>query len=172
MFTVFSIIRPGECYNVRMANEPLISWEAPEHYHTEKSTDWYWSVGIITLALAAVTIILGGNLITAIFIVIAAVVMVMHVSQPSKLHPIEINDRGILVGNVFYPFLELESFCVPHDEFPPKLLIKSRRLLMPLVVIYIDGVDPEEVREIMLRYIAETQHGEHFLTHILERFGF
>jgi hypothetical protein len=154
-----------------MATEALISWQSPEHYHTEKSSDWYWAVGIITLALTAVAIIFG-NIITAIFIIVAVAVLVMHVSHPAKVHTVEINDRGILIEKIFYPFLDLESFCVPHDEFPPKLIVKSRKTFMPLLVVYIDDVDPEEVREVMLRYIAETQHHEHFLKHLLERFGF
>jgi hypothetical protein len=154
-----------------MATEPLITWQASEHYHTEKSSDWYWAVGIITLALAAVAIIFG-NVITAIFVILAAVVLVLHVSHPSPVHTVEINDRGILIEKTFYPFLTLDSFCVPHDEVPPKLLIKSRKLLMPLLVIHIDDVDPEEVREVMLMYLTETEHREHFLKHLLDRFGF
>jgi hypothetical protein len=154
-----------------MGTEPLITWEAPEHYHTEKSSDWYWAVGIITLSLATVAIIFG-QIIPALFVIIAAAVLVMHVSHPVRVHTVEINDRGVLVGDIFYPFLALESFCVPHDEFPPKLIIKSQRLLMPLIIIYIEGVDSEEVRTIMLRYIAETEHQQHFMHHLLERFGF
>jgi lipid-A-disaccharide synthase-like uncharacterized protein len=154
-----------------MATEPLIEWLAPEHYHTEKKPDWYWSVGIITLSVTAVTFIFG-NVISGIFVLVATAAMVIHVSKPAKALSVEINDRGIMVEGILYPFVSLESFWIPHDEYPHKLIIKSRRLLMPLIVIYIDDTDPEDVREILLKYIAETEHHEPFLKHILERFGF
>ena len=159
------------CYNFPMATEPLISWSAPQHLYVEKNQDWYWVVGIITLALAAVAFIFG-SAITGIFIVVAAVSLVLHASRPPHIINYEINDRGIMADDVLYPFLSLESFWIPHDEFPPKLIIKSRKLFMPFIVIYIDEVDPESVREVLLTYIAETEHHEPFLKHVLERFGF
>ena len=154
-----------------MATEALISWEAPEHFYVEKKPDWYWTVGIITVALATVAIILG-NIITGIFVLVAAAALVLHATHPPRDIYHEINDRGIMINNRFYPFLSLESFWIPHDEFPAKIIIKSRKMFMPFIIIFIDNIDPEEVREVMLRYIAETEHHEHLLHHLLERFGF
>ncbi|HTK33532.1 MAG TPA: hypothetical protein VL335_03245 [Candidatus Paceibacterota bacterium] len=154
-----------------MATEALISWHAPAHFYIEKKPDWYWVVGIITLALAAVSFIFGA-IIPGIFVIVAAVALVLHASKPPKEAHYEINDRGIIVDNTLYPFLTLESFWIPHDEVPHKLIIKSHKLVMPLLVIYINDVDPEDVREILLRYIAETEHHEPFLKHLLEGFGF
>lgn len=154
-----------------MATEALISWNAPEHFHVEKSPDWYWAVGIITLAISAVTIILG-NIITGIFVLVAAVALVIHASQPPRIVYHEINDRGLIVHDKFYSFLTLESFWIPHDELPSKIILKSRKMFMPYIILFIDEIDPEEIREIMLRYIAETEHREHFLHKVLESFGF
>ncbi len=154
-----------------MATEPLVSWNAPEHFHAEKGSDWYWAVGIITLALAAVAFILG-NPITGIFVLVAAVALVLHASKKPDVIYHEINDRGIMVNKTFYPFLGLESFWIPHNELPPKMIVKSRKLLMPFIIIYIEELDPEEIREVMLHYIAETEHREHFLHKLFERFGF
>src|SRR3989344_4153007 len=153
LYTIFQIVSKSSCYNILMATEALITWNAPEHLYTEKNSDWYWSVGIITLAVAAVA-------------------LVLHASSPAQTITYKINDRGIIANNVLYPFLTLESFWIPHDELPPKLIIKSRKLFMPYIIIYIDGVDPERVREVMLTYIAETMHREPLLKHVLERLGF
>jgi flagellar motor component MotA len=53
-----------------------------------------------------------------------------------------------------------------------KIILKSRKLMMPYIIIFIEEVDPEEIREIMLKYIAETEHNEHFIHKLLERLGF
>lgn len=153
-------------------NSPvLISWEAPEHIHKTKSADWYWAFGIIALALTAVCFIFG-QIISGIFVLLAATALAIHVSQPTKIIHYEINDRGIMANNVLYPFLTIDSFSIPHDHYPPKILIRSHKHLMPLMVIYINDVDPEKVREILLTYIAEKEQHEPFLNHFLERFGF
>ncbi|MES2216701.1 MAG: hypothetical protein V4481_05420 [Patescibacteria group bacterium] len=154
-----------------MATEPLIAWQAPEHFHTTKTSDWYWAVGIVTLALAAVAFIFG-NIISGIFVLVAAAALVLHAAHPARVLDIEINDRGIAIHGRLYPFVSLESFWIPHDQYPAKLIIKSHKLFMPLIVLYIDDIDPEEVRNVLIKYIAETEHHEPFLKHILERFGF
>ncbi len=154
-----------------MATEALISWQAPTHLYTEKNSDWYWGVGIVTLALAAVSFMFG-EILTGIFIVVAALALVLHASQPPEIVYHEINDRGLVMKDKLYPFLSLDSFWIPHDINPPRLIIKSRKLFMPLIVFYVDEVDPEEIREIMLKYIAETEHREPFLKGVLEWLGF
>ena len=154
-----------------MATEALISWTAPEHFYVEKHPDWYWAVGIVTLTLAAVCFILG-SIIPGIFVVVAAVALVLHASKPPRIVIHEVNDRGIVVNNVLYPFLTLDSFWIPHDEPIPKLIVKSRKTFMPYIVLFIEEVDPEKVREVMLRYIAETEHYEPLLKHLLEWLGF
>lgn len=154
-----------------MASEALISWAAPTHPYIEKKPDWFWAVGIITLALAAVCFIFG-EIITGIFVIVAAAALVLHSSRPPQVVNYEINDRGIALDETLYPFLSLDSFWIPHDETPPKILIKSRKLLMPLMVIYIEEVDPEKVREVLLRYIAETEHREPMLKKIMDWAGF
>ncbi|MEA2715592.1 MAG: hypothetical protein QOG91_620 [Candidatus Parcubacteria bacterium] len=154
-----------------MAAEPLISWQAPEHLYVEKTPDWYWAVGVITLALAVVAFIFG-NVITGIFVLVAAVALVLHASRPPRILYHEINDRGLIVNETLYPFVSLDSFWIPHNEFPAKIILKSRKTFMPFIVIFIDEVDPESVRRVMQTYIAETEHHEPLLKHLLERFGF
>ena len=165
------VINFSKCYNIRMADSPLISWSAPEHIHTEKQPDWYWIVGVITLAIAAVCFIFG-NIVPGIFVIVAAAGLVIHVSGPIKEIKYSINDRGLFIDDALYPFLSLESFWIPHDETPAKLIIKSRKTFMPLMVIYIQDTNPERIRDVLLKYIAETEHSEPLLKHLLEILGF
>lgn len=154
-----------------MAIEPIVSWKAPSHIHMEKGQDWYWAVGIITLAIAIVCFIFG-NVIPGVFVIVASVALVLHASQPAKTLDCAVNDRGIAVGDTLYPFLDLDSFCIPHDHEPAKLLLKSRKLFMPIIVVYIEDRDPEEIRQALLNYIAEETHRESLIKLFLERLGF
>jgi hypothetical protein len=154
-----------------MASPAIISWNAPTHIHKEKTSDWYWSVGIITLAIAVVCFIFG-QIIPGLVFIMSSVALVLFYSKPPRVLHYEINDRGILVNDTLYPFLSLESFCIPHDYHIPRLLVKSRKTFMPLISIMIDEVDPESVREVMLRYIAETELREPMLHHVIESLGF
>jgi hypothetical protein len=151
--------------------EPIIGWSAPEHYHYEKSSDWYWAVGIIT-ATGAVLAFIFGQIIFGIFIIVAAVTLCLHAATTPRLVRYEINDRGVVINNVLYPFLSLESFWIDTLHPEPKILIKSQKMFMPIISVPIEEVDPEDVRTILLHYIAETEHIEPFTQKLLEVLGF
>lgn len=151
--------------------EPLISWDAPEHLHTEKNNDWYWAVGIITITAAALAFIFN-DIMFAILIIVGAFALVVHASKKPRIFHYEINDRGVVIDNILYPFLTLESFWIDAHERPAKILIKSHKIFMPFITIHIEEVDPERVRDILLDYIAETEHHEPLSQKLLERFGF
>jgi tRNA G37 N-methylase Trm5 len=151
--------------------EPIISWEAPEHVHTEKTSDWYWAVGIIALT-ATILAFIFGNVIFGLFIAIGATTLMIHASRRPRIVTCEINDRGIVIDNILYPFLSIESFWIDAHEFPAKILLKSNKFFMPYIYVQIEGVNPEDVRQVLLKYIAETEHSEPLTQKILERFGF
>ncbi|HEY4494762.1 MAG TPA: hypothetical protein VJC02_01515 [Candidatus Paceibacterota bacterium] len=150
---------------------PLISWDAPEHHHTEKNNDWYWAVGIITFTSTALAFIFG-NVMFGILIIIGVFSLLVHAAKKPDMVHVEINDRGIVVDKTLYTFLNLESFWIDAHVEPAKIILKSTKTFMPYVTIYITDVDKEKVREILLKYIAETEHSEPLSQIILERFGF
>ena len=151
--------------------QPLIAWDAPEHIHTEKNSDWYWAVGIITIT-ASVLAIMFSNIIFGILILVSAFALIVHASQKPRIFHYEINDRGVMINDILYPFLTLESFWINAHDAQPKILIKSHKTFMPYITIYIEDVDPEKVRDTLLNYIAETEHQEPLSQKLLEVMGF
>ena len=151
--------------------QPFISWSAPEHLHQEKDNDWYWAVGIITITIVALAFIFS-NVIFGILIIVGVFSLLVHSAKKPKIVHCEINDRGIVIDNILYPFLTLESFWIDAHNTSPKILLKSSKTFMPYITIHIKEVNREKVREILLKYIAETEHYEPLSQKIMERFGF
>ncbi len=152
--------------------QPLIFWDSPEHIYTEKNNDWYWAVGIITITAATLAFILG-NIIFGILIIVGVFSLLVHSSRkPDTVH-CEINDRGIVLNQTLYSFLNLESFWIDSEKEEKKLIIKSSKTFMPYIIIHLTTeVDAERIREILLDYIAETEHHEPLSQQIMEKLGF
>lgn len=152
--------------------EPLIEWNTHEHSYNRKTSDWYWAVGIIAVT-AAILAFIFGNVLFGILILVASFALCLFAARvPHEIH-CEINDRGIVIDNVMYPFVSLDSFWIAWDHGAyPKIILKSRKAVMPFIYVPIDEVDPEHVREILLNYIAETEHSEPLGHHIFTRLGF
>ena len=148
-----------------------MEWDAPDHLHTEKNNDWYWAVGIVTITATALAFMFG-NVIFGILILIGVFALLVHAGKKPKIIHVQINDRGLVVDDILYPFIALESFWIDAHERPGKILLKSLKTFMPYIIVYIDEVDPEEVRDVLLNYIAETEHHEPLSQKIMERFGF
>ncbi len=153
-------------------NLDILEWDAPEYLHEEKSSDWYWSLGIIAASVAFLCILFN-NLLFAVFIILAAFAAGMHAARPPRLIDVRVAPRGILSHNVLYTFDSLESFWIEERENDPRLLIKSKKLLMPLIVVPISPhVDLDEIRDYLLTFLPEVEHHESLGHRLLEYFGF
>jgi hypothetical protein len=152
-----------------------LKWTSYEYEHEEKSSDWFWILGIIALAGAAAAAILGDILFSIVILIGAAVVALFALREPDVV-TFELNGKGLRIDQKLYPFHTLDSFWVDHyeDEKEPVLLVKAKRLLEPLIIIPIDpnDVSPEEVRAFLMRFLMEEEHEEPLSHHFMRAVGF
>lgn len=148
-----------------------LSWRGYEHIHDHKTTEWYTAISIIAMALA-VTAVIFGNVLLAIFIIIAAGSIMVHASHEAPISDFEVNQRGVLIGKTLYPYKTLESFGINDESASAKLIIKSRKLLMPFIIIPIDEDDGEALRSFLSRYLPEEHLDEPLSEQIMEYLGF
>lgn len=161
---------------------PIIEWSAEEHVHFEKTSEWFWSFGIIVATLAVISFIFS-NLLLSILIVVSGFALGVAAHKRPKRLNYAITDRGIVVDNKLYTFLDLDHFWIDHSPvqtagaspFAPQshILVKSRKAIMPLIKIPIDDTEihPEDVRDVLLKYLTETEIRESIFVKLLERIG-
>ncbi|MFZ2523654.1 MAG: hypothetical protein WAW92_04700 [Minisyncoccia bacterium] len=148
-----------------------ITWKTYEHIHTDKTSDWYWIVGIITISLAIISILLN-NIIFAILIVVASFTLSLFASRKPNVVNVTLSDAGVAVGTVFYPYEELISYWVEIRDAHPRLIIKSKKAFMPFIGVLLDDVDPDKVGEFLGRHLANEENIEPFFEKLLIYLGF
>jgi hypothetical protein len=149
-----------------------ISWEAPEHQHVDKTSDWYWALGIIAIAAAGASIIFG-NMLFGIVILLAAGTMILVAHRQPNLVQYEVSQRGIRVGNTFYPYGTLESFCLDEECYEgPQLIVKSQHLFVPLIILPVPEDHVHDIDDILSLRIREEHLQEPLAHRLLEFFGF
>ncbi|MFA7216559.1 MAG: hypothetical protein WC095_01070 [Candidatus Paceibacterota bacterium] len=148
-----------------------INWIAPEYIHSEKNSDWYWIVGIITVSIALVAIILN-NIIFAILIIVSMSILTLYASRRPENIEIKINEKGINMGQTYYPYSDLESFWVETKDKFPRIIILPKKTVSSYIIILIKDVEPEDVKDLLSNYLEEVTHTESFLTKFLIYFGF
>lgn len=151
-----------------------IAWQAVEHNHyKEKTADWFWGLGIVTIGIAVLSIYFG-NILFAVIIALFAIVSSMLVAQRPKLMDFELSRKGIKAGPIMFPYSNLESFWVDDGEFDDKIIFRSKKSMSPLVIIPFDSTntDPESIRDFLLDYLDEEELEEPFYHVLLEVLGF
>ena len=149
-----------------------IEWTTREYPHSPKEADWYTAVIIIAGALAIAAIILD-NVIFGILIIVATFALLLFSAREPQPVDVTLTIDGVFIGDYFYPYENLESFNIWKYDDPPRLLLKSKKKLAPLVSIEIEEVDPDEVGDYLALFIEEEEELRESVFHkIFERLGF
>lgn len=149
-----------------------ITWEAPEHHHVEKSSDWFWIVGIIAVSGAIVAFFLG-NFLFALLILIAAVTFSLVALRRPRIIPFSVSVRGVVIGDTFHPYSTLESYYIDEINYTePQLLIKVKKFYMPLIVAPLPEEYLHDIDEILSQRLLEEELKEPLVNILLEFFGF
>lgn len=132
-----------------------IAWEAPEYVYYPKSPDWYWGVAIVSLALVLIAIFTG-NLLFAIFAIVAGFTIALWGARKPKIIAIHLGGNGITVGTRLYPYQELLSFWIHYD--PPlvkEMSVATKSAFLPYLRIPIGNENPAEIRAFITRFLPE-----------------
>jgi hypothetical protein len=149
-----------------------LEWDAQEYEHKERSQDWFWAVGIISFSIAVAATIFG-NIIFGILVLVSVFALVLFINrEPESVHVV-VNEKGITKDRVYYPYSTLESFWIDHEHPHNKVILKSEKFFMPLIVIPLDPeINPDGLAEVLNRYISEKYHPLPFVEQLLEYLGF
>lgn len=149
----------------------ILEWEDYPYEYKHKTQDWYWALGIIALS-GALASILFGNILLGILIIIGGFTLGVHAAhRPTVIH-FELTPEGIISDKILYPYESLESFWVEEDHNDTRILFKSKKMLMPYIIVPLGGVLPETARAYLARYIKEVEHHEPIFQKMLEYLGF
>ncbi|MBI2048576.1 MAG: hypothetical protein HYT30_01480 [Parcubacteria group bacterium] len=147
-----------------------ITWSGQEHQHIERGSDWYWALGIIIMS-SALTAVLLNNVLFALLIVLGGVTLGMLAKRPPAVVEFALGERGLAVGDTFYPYEEMRAFWVSEDD-EPTLLIDTPRIMNPDLIIPLTDVDPNMVRAFLAERVPEIELHQSFIYTLAEFFGF
>jgi hypothetical protein len=152
--------------------ENKISWRALEYKRKDKTADWYWAVILLALTIVVTSFILHDALFAILIIISTGILISFSIVAP-KMVAISINQKGLTVDKEMYPFASLESFWIESmDEDNKKILLKSKKLIMPLIVIPLEEYHHLDVRDFLLKYLPEFEMHEPLSQKIMEKLGF
>ncbi|OHA60097.1 MAG: hypothetical protein A2589_00230 [Candidatus Vogelbacteria bacterium RIFOXYD1_FULL_46_19] len=150
---------------------PATEWLDYEYIHYEKSSNWFWIVGLAGL-LGIILSIVFKNFLLAIILLIGTLTVMLYGARVPELVHFSITNRGIKAKDDLYPFKALKSFSIKDDDYPFKLVIESDRLFMPHIIIPLGDAEPEEIRAILAKFLPEEPYEESLIDILADSLGF
>lgn len=149
------------------------SWDTVEYEHRDKSADWYWALGILTVVGSAIAF-LTKNLLFGFLILFGGLLVGIFASKKPDPLSIEISTHGIVINGKLFYFKDITGFWMYRNMFGVrKLVLKTKRNFAPIISIPIpDDVRAVELRTFLLKFMPETEIQESFTDLFLEKIGF
>ena len=149
-----------------------LKWQAPEYHHYERSTDWFWAVGIITICIAVLAFIFD-NALFGILILLSAGILIFYVFREPEDVEYEVNKRGVMVGKELHPYKTLEAFWIEtRNNIEPKIILKSKKSFLPYIIIPVHNESADEVADVLRNFLEEKELSEPSAHKVMEYLGF
>lgn len=152
--------------NLSVAGEIILAWEAPEYFHHQKNTDWYWWVGLFAVVLLGFAVWQRSFLFGAL-ILIGWFTIVLYAARAPRVIGIAVTERGIAVENKLYLWHELKSFWIFYN--PPlvkEISLESKRGAIPYIKLPLGDENPTKVRETVAKFIPEVEQPESLIDNL------
>jgi len=150
-----------------------IIWQAPEFQYRHKELEWYW-LSIIAAGILFLFALWQKNLLFAIFIVIAEIMLIVWANELPKNLQFKINKNGVQIGGLkSYYFEELGGFHICEKEGGwGELVLKTRNKLHAYVKILVFNKDIPEIKKFLKEKLPEMEYQESLSDHLGRRIGF
>jgi hypothetical protein len=153
-------------------NIEKIEWLAPEYNHKERSNDWFWTIGLVTI-IACILAIYFGNYVFAIFLFISGASLIFF----SLRHPPDVmykmETKGLTMGKDFYEWKNIKSFNIKNtDDAEAKLLIETKKYLLPVYTIPVPKEMIEKIKTNIILIIPRSEIDESKSMVFMEKLGF
>lgn len=149
----------------------VLEWSVPEFTFNKKSNDWYWAVGIITLALVVLAYFLDNFFFAAIAIIGGFVVMLYGAKRPEMLE-IKITEKGVNVNKTLFLTNDIDAFSI-NEDLPeePRLFIKLKKGFSHFIVVPIIAGQEKKVSGFLKNFLNEAELSEPFALILFRFFG-
>jgi hypothetical protein len=137
------------------AEATLFEWHAQEHGYRPKSARWY--IGLATGVTAAVGLLVFlGNVLGAIAVAVVGILIYTLAQRTPDRVRYRLMVDGIAINDRLHHYQDLDSFNIVYEPGQVKtVIVRSKKILSPLVQMEIGEADPVEIRDILLEFLRE-----------------
>lgn len=129
--------------------DDVVTWEASEYIHHQKSAGWFLLLGLGTAGLSAGLYLLIGDIFSIIVLVILAVTTGIFAARPPRTLRYSLSHSGLSVDKKRYPLDEFRSYSLAQEGAILSItFLPTRRFMVP-VTVYFSPQDEAKIIEVL-----------------------
>jgi len=144
-----------------------IEWQAPEFDYYKKDVSWYWLVIIVSIIVALIAL-WQKNLLFAIFIAVASIMIVVWGRRKPRIIEYRLNSDGLQISGKLYDLKSFDGFYI-DDE---KLVLKHKARFRTYFKIQIDIEKKEAIENRLQHILPEIEYSESLIEAVSQWLGF
>lgn len=147
---------PTTAAEMKLYDEAIFEWTAPEYVQHSKGKVWYIVEAIIVALFILGTIITANYTMALAIVTFVAVYHYLHEKHPPKEIKIVISRMGIKVDDMVFPYTHIQAFWLMyHPPYMKTLNLRVSKRFYSDVVIQLNDEDPVEIRQFLCGQIPE-----------------
>lgn len=149
-----------------------ITWTASEFVAHHKSAGWYGLLAIGAVIVAAVIWLLTRDLISAIVVIVAAVVFGFYGARQPRELQYSLSNRGLSIGARHFVLEQFRSFSIVTEGAFSSIAFVPLKRFAPLVTIYYDPADEQKIVDLLKPTLPHEERQRDMIDRLMWRIRF
>lgn len=149
-----------------------ITWTASEFVAHHKSVGWYGVLALGAVILAAIIWLLTRDLISAIVVIVAAVVFGFYGARQPRELQYSLSSRGLSIGPRHFALEQFRSFSIITEGAFSSIVFVPLKRFAPLVTIYYDPADEPKIVALLSDTLPHAERERDMIDRIMWRIRF
>ncbi|HSD56456.1 MAG TPA: hypothetical protein VLA92_04885 [Candidatus Saccharimonadales bacterium] len=149
-----------------------VEWTASEFIAHNKGMGWFAAVGAGSVLLAAIIYLVTHDILSAVIIIVVAILLAVSGSRKPRVLHYRINDSGLAIGDKFYPYSEFKSFSVMEEGAFSSVMFLPLKRFMPPISIYYEPADEERIINVIAYFLPLENRRHDVIDNLVRRIRF
>jgi len=153
-------------------DDSVITWEASEYIHHQKSLSWYLRLTGIAIVLGLISYFVVGDFWSLLLILVMYLTIAIYAKREPRVLRYSVSHEGVTIGERHFGYDQFSSFSVMQDTGVPSVTFAPARRFMPSVSVYFAPSDADSIVEELAKFLPHEQKNPGYIDRAMLKLRF
>jgi hypothetical protein len=154
------------------ADAGYIEWTASEYVAHEKTIKWYAVLMLSSILAAVAAYFLTKDVISAVSIVLMALVFALLASHKPRVLTYRLDVRGLTIERKMYGYDQFRSFALIDEGAFSSIMLVPLKRFMPMISLYYEPADEDRIVKMLADRLPLEQRNRDAIDALLHKIRF